>query len=56
MKIKDLEQLKSKLRKEYISLLTSKQYKIPADTKQEAELKWLEFSIVFDNVTKTKES
>jgi len=46
---KELEIFKNKFRKNFIRTLTSKEYKIPADTKWEAELKWLEIGIIFDS-------
>ena len=43
------EKFKNKFRKNFISTLTSKKYKIPADTELEANIKWIEVSIIFDS-------
>ena len=47
--LNELKIFKNKFRKNFIRTLTSKEYKIPADTKWEAELKWLEIGIIFDS-------
>jgi hypothetical protein len=39
----------NKFHKKFIATLTSTQYKIPADSKQEATLKWIEVSIILNN-------
>lgn len=44
-----LIKFKIKLRKNFISTMTNTRFKIPADTKSAAEIKWLELSVIFDS-------
>ena len=52
MQKEQLDKFKQKFYKNFISTLTSREYQIPANTKQQATLKWLEVSIIFDNTVK----
>ncbi len=48
----DIEKFKTNFHKNFMKTLTSNQYKIPADTKSEAFLKWIEVSVIFDSTVK----
>ena len=48
----ELEKFKTKLRKNFIKMITSSQYQIPADTAEKALIKWLEVSIAFDSTVR----
>jgi hypothetical protein len=45
----DLEKMREKLRKSYISLLMSRGYNIPASTRSQAEIKWLDVYVAFNS-------
>lgn len=47
--VDELMRFKTKLRKNFVSTITDTRFKIPADTKIEALIKWLEISIIFDS-------
>ena len=55
MEKKDLLKIKEKLRKEYISLLMSRVYNIPASTRSQAEIKWLDVHIAFNSAFDLRE-
>jgi hypothetical protein len=49
MEKKDLLKIREKLHKSYISLLTNTGYNIPASTRSQAEIKWLDVYVAFNS-------
>lgn len=46
--IDELMKFKIQFRKNFISIMTDTRFKIPADTKNEALIKWVEIGVIFD--------
>ena len=49
MEKKDLLKIREKLHKSYISLLTNIGYNMPASTRSQAEIKWLDVYVAFNS-------
>lgn len=49
MEKKELLKIREKLCKTYISLLIDKRYNIPASTRSQAEIKWLDVYVAFNS-------
>jgi hypothetical protein len=49
IQVNELIKFKTKLQKNFISTTTDTRFKIPADTKSQAFIKWLEISVIFDS-------
>ena len=46
--IDELMKFKIQFRKNFISTMTDTRFKIPADTKNKALIKWVEIGVIFD--------
>ena len=55
MKKEDLLKIREKLHKKYVSLLMDKSYQIPAHTRSQAEIKWLDVYVAFNSAFDLKE-
>jgi hypothetical protein len=49
LNIKKANRFKKFFRKQYISTMTSSQFKIPPDSKTKAEIDWIAISVIFDS-------
>lgn len=49
MEKEDLLKVREKLRKSYISMLMSKEYNMPASSRSQAQIKWLDVYVAFNS-------